>query len=116
MSHFWVIEREEEKPSIRQESNPRPQEFCSADLCSTVALSNEVLVKNYWNRRLSAIRIKKNFLDLEIFRWKIGFAQRESFFTQIFLVPTLDGSHETIEEESGIKTKTYNSWADSANH
>ena len=44
-THHWGIEREEKKPSTWQESNPRPQEFCSTGMCSTT-----VLQPLPWNR------------------------------------------------------------------
>ena len=38
-TRYWGIEREERKnPCTRQESNPQPQEFCSAGVCSTPVL------------------------------------------------------------------------------
>ena len=44
-----MIEKRRKKPSIRRDSNPRPQEFCSAGVCSTSVLPRcpRVLAKLY---------------------------------------------------------------------
>ena len=38
-THYCGIEREEKEPNTQRVLNPRPQEFCSTDVCSTAANS-----------------------------------------------------------------------------
>ena len=42
--HYWGIEKEEKSPAPQMESNPWPQEFCSAGVCSTIVLQPLPLV------------------------------------------------------------------------
>ena len=60
ITHHWEIDREENLPSFRRESNPQPQELCSAGVCSTTVQQP----LPYLTRIEARIRINLNWVQV----------------------------------------------------